>query len=349
MKLFLRLLMVLSLVALVAAGLGGAWLWRFLHQPFQGYSGEQIVLVQPGRGAGSILDLLAESGVLPQPLLARAYLVYYLHDPPLRAGEYRFDMPLSTPEVLGKLIRGEVLTYPVTLIEGLTLEETAESLAADGFGDHGNFRREMDRADLIFDLDNEAEDLEGYLYPDTYHFARGTTEAEIVATLVRTYRKRFREEVESLLMTSKLSVRELTTLASIIEKEAQLDGERPIIASVYANRLRIGMALYADPTVIFALKKQGTWDGNLRRADLQLDSPYNTYVYAGLPPGPICSPGVASLVAAAQPAETSFLYFVSKNDGSHVFAKSLKEHNRNVYIWQKQYWRRRWADERSGR
>lgn len=349
MKLFLRLVAILIVLAIVAAGAAGWWLWQDLHKPYGSYAEEQTVLIEPGTGASRILQILAERGILREPLLARAYLVYYLDDPPLRAGEYRFESPLSTPQVLDKLIRGKVVTYPVTLIEGLTLDEAAESLAADGFGDHEAFRREMNRVDLVHDLDNEAEDLEGYLYPDTYHFSRGTTEAEIVETLVRTFRSKFRDQVEPLLIDSELTVRELTTLASIIEKEARLDEERPIIASVYANRLRIGMALYADPTVIFALKKQGTWDGNIRRPDLQIDSPYNTYVYPGLPPGPICSPGVASMVAAARPAESSYLYFVSKNDGSHVFANTLREHNRNVYIWQKQYWRKRWAEEKRGR
>jgi UPF0755 protein len=138
-------------------------------------------------------------------------------------------------------------------------------------------------------------------------------------------------------------------LASIVEKEARLDEERPRIASVYVNRLRIGMALYADPTIIFALKRRGVWDGNLRRADLALDDPYNTYRFAGLPPGPICSPGLASLRAAAAPEEGTFLYFVGRNDGSHVFAETLAEHNRNVERWQKQYWRERWARERAAK
>ena len=141
-------------------------------------------------------------------------------------------------------------------------------------------------------------------------------------------------------------LRELVTLASIVEKECRLDEERPLVAGVYAHRLRIGMGLYADPTVIYALKKLGRWDGNLRRPDLKLDSPYNTYVGPGLPPGPICSPGLASLEAAAAPADIPYLYFVSRNDGSHVFARTLAEHNRNVSKWQKQYWRERWARER---
>jgi UPF0755 protein len=142
-------------------------------------------------------------------------------------------------------------------------------------------------------------------------------------------------------------VREIVTLASIVEKEAQLDGERATIAGVYSNRLRRGIALYADPTVIFALKLYGRWDGNIRKSDLAMDSPYNTYLYPGLPPGPICSPSVRSLVAAAEPADVPYLYFVSRNDGSHVFAATLGEHNRNVEKWQRRYWRERWAKERA--
>jgi UPF0755 protein len=133
----------------------------------------------------------------------------------------------------------------------------------------------------------------------------------------------------------------VVTLASIVEKEAGVAAERPLIAAVYANRLERGMGLYADPTVIFALKRLGRWDGNIRRADLALDSPYNTYRHAGLPPGPICSPGVGSLVAAASPADVPYLYFVGRNDGTHVFATTLAEHNRNVATWQRRYWRER--------
>jgi UPF0755 protein len=144
----------------------------------------------------------------------------------------------------------------------------------------------------------------------------------------------------------RLTVRELVTLASIVEKEAKVDEERRLIASVYANRLAVGMGLYADPTIIYALKAAGTWDGNLTREHLALDSPYNTYRHAGLPPGPIASPGLGSLRAAADPADVPYLYFVSRNDGSHVFARTLAEHNDNVRRWQKEYWRKRWAEER---
>ncbi len=342
-----RLLRFVVLVALVAAATAAGWAWWTLHQPYRAYEGSEARIEVPsGQGAGTILRRLADAGILVDARLARLYLVYVLGDPPLQAGEYRFERPLSTREVLAKLIRGEIVTYPVTLIEGLTVDESAAALARQGFGDEAALRREMDRAELVADLDPEATNLEGYLHPETYHFARGATEAEIVATLVRTFRQRYRETVEPLLGAER-SVREVVTLASIVEKEARLDEERALIAGVYAHRLRRGIALYADPTVIYALKLLGTWDGNLRSGDLKMDSPYNTYVYPGLPPGPICSPGIKSLAAAAAPADTPYLYFVSRNDGSHVFAESYAEHRRNVDRWQRDYWRRRWAEERS--
>jgi len=232
-------------------------------------------------------------------------------------------------------------------VEGLDLEQTASALADAGFGRLETLLREMSSPERIADLDPAATDLEGYLFPDTYRFARGTGEEEIVDTLVATFRRRLDAVPLQAPGGIASDLRSLVTLASIVEKEAARDDERATIAGVYARRLRIGMPLQADPTVIFALKQAGSWNGNLRRPDLQLDSPYNTYRYPGLPPGPICSPGAASLEAAAAPADVPYLYFVSRNDGSHVFASSLAEHNRNVEEWQRRYWRERWARERA--
>ena len=337
-----------SVLAVAGAAAVGFWAWRQIHRPFQGYSGATTSLeIERGADAASILEQLQSEGVLANARLARLYLIHRLDDPYLKAGEYRFEGPLSTPEVLAKLIRGEVVTYPVTIIEGLTLPETATRLADLGFGDREVFLELMSVPDLIADLDTDAADLEGYLFPETYHFARGTTEAEIVATMVTTFRRLYAAEIEPLLGEEPLrSLREVVTLASIVETEAQLDEERPTIAGVYANRLERGMLLQADPTVIYALTLAGDYDGNLRRDDLKFDSPYNTYVYPGLPPGPIASPGLASLRAAARPAAVPYFYFVSRNDGSHVFARTLREHNRNVNEWQKVYWRKKWAEER---
>ena len=338
------------LILVVGAGVG-IWAWKTLHSSYKGYSEAELLHeVLPGQDAGSILQELEAKGVVNDAFLARLYLVRVLGDPPLRAGEYRFDTPLTVPEILDKLVMGDVVTYPVTIVEGLTLGETAAHLAEQGFGDEPSFLEEMLSAGRISELDPEASSLEGYLFPDTYSFAKGTSEDEIVSALVSTFVRLFERDVRpALLPEDERTPRQIVILASIVEKEARLDEERPTIAGVYVNRLRRGIALYADPTIVYALKQQGRWDGNIRRPDLKLDSPYNTYLYPGLPPGPIASPGLASLVAAARPAEVPYLDFVSRNDGSHVFASTLAEHNRNVHKWQKVYWQKKWAEEKANR
>lgn len=326
-----------------------AWSWWKLQRPYKGYEGqERLVTVEPGMAAGQILQTLEREGVLADAKLARTYLIYFMRDPKIQAGEYRFRGPLSTPQVLRMLARGDIVTRTVTIIEGLTLEEIAAQLAREKFGRREVFLDLMRSPRLVADLDPDAPDLEGYLFPETYSFASAIGEREIVKTMVDTFRRRFERDVRPLMADGSpgKSVRQVVTLASIVEKEAQVAAERPVIAAVYRNRLDRGIGLAADPTVIYALKRLGRWNGNIRRDDLRMESPYNTYRYAGLPPGPICSPGLASLTAAADPAEVSYLYFVSRNDGTHVFAETLQEHNRNVNTWQRQYWRQRRAEER---
>jgi UPF0755 protein len=342
----------LAVLAVAALGAGAWWAWQTLHEPYRGWSGDEtLVRIEPGTAATDILHRLQAEGVLVDADLARLYLVHYLQDPPLLAGEYRFDEALNTPQVLEKLTSGDVVTHGVTVIEGLTLWETAALLAREGFGDEQAFVDAMSSPRLIADLDPDATNLEGYLFPSTYRFPSNATEATIVETLVRTFRNTYQREVEPLIPPPEpgeeaATVRDIVTLASIVEKEARLDEERPTIAGVYAHRLRRGIGLYADPTVIYALRLAGRWDGNIRRGDLQIESPYNTYVVQGLPPGPVASPGRLSLEAAAAPPDVPYLYFVSRNDGSHVFSETLAEHNRNVERWQKQYWREKWAEER---
>jgi UPF0755 protein len=191
----------------------------------------------------------------------------------------------------------------------------------------------------VRELDPQAHDLEGYLFPDTYSVPRQTDAPRLVHAMTERFVHVLTPEIRAAAAGRGLTVRQLVTLASIVEKETARPDERPLVAAVYANRLAVGMGLQCDPTVIYALQRAGRYDGNLRRDDLQFDSPYNTYRYAGLPPGPIAAPGKGSLEAAAQPADNDFLYFVSRNDGSHVFAHSLEEHNRNVQRWQIQYFR----------
>lgn len=339
----------LLLLLLGGAGALAAYGW-WLAQPYKGYAGpEKLVDVAPGTGAARILGQLGREGVLANPRVTRAYLVYVLHDPPLQAGQYRFAGPMTFGEVLRKLIRGDVVSRAVTVVEGFSLEEIAGQLAAGGAGSRDVFLRLMRSPALIADLDPAATDLEGYLFPETYRFRIGTPEAEIVATLVKTFRSRFERHVRPLMAGSPASVREVVTLGSIVEKEARAAAERPVIAGVYRNRVLRRMGLDADPTVIFALRRLGRWDGTIHHEDLRVDSPYNTYRYPGLPPGPICSPGLPSLLAAARPAEVPYLYFVSRNDGTHVFASTLEEQNHNVDVWQRRYWRERRQQERRER
>ena len=335
---------VAALIALVAVAAGlVVWVEEELERP----RGTDIVEVVIERGAPmtSILDQLEAAGVIGDPLMARLHLDYRRSGETLQAGEYRFEQPMSTVDALDRVIRGEVVTWPVTVIEGLTLRETAERLASEGFGELDAFLAAMASPALIADLDPAAESLEGYLFPDTYAFPRGTGEADIVEAMVRNFRRRVEEHLDAA-SGQGLDLRSLVTLASIVEKEAGAIPERPLVAAVFHNRLARGIGLYADPTIIYALKMAGAWDGNLRRRDLELDSPYNTYVHPGLPPGPICSPGEHSLRAAARPADVPYLYFVSRNDGTHVFAETIAEHNRNVARWQVRYWRERRAAER---
>jgi UPF0755 protein len=344
---FLRRLAVLALLLALAVVAAGWWGWRSLAQPYAGFRGERRVNVEPGASGLAILATLEREGVIRDARLARVWLLAK-GDPALQAGEYLFRAPLSTPEALGKVIRGDVVAHRVTVPEGLTLEETADRLVAARLGDRDAFLALMRDAKPIADLDPHAEDLEGYLFPDSYTFAADTPPRAIVDAMVANFRRRWRTEVAPRLPADGgRTMREVVTLASIVEKEAKAAAERPLIAAVYANRLERGMGLFADPTIIFALKRLGRWDGDIRRADLALDSPYNTYKHAGLPPGPICSSGTGALVAAAAPADVPYLYFVSKNDGTHVFATTLDEHNRNVRTWQHRYWRDRRAAERA--
>src|ERR1044072_2098458 len=346
---FLRRLALLVLLLVMGAVAAGWWAGPTIGHPFTGSTGERLVTVQPGASGLAILATLDREGVIRDARLARAWLLLK-GDPPLQAGEYLFRAPLSTPEAPDKVIRGDVIAHPVTVPEGLTLEETADRLVLARLGDRDAFLTAMRNPKPIADLDPRAEDLEGYLFPDSYTFPADTSLATIVQAVVPNFRRRWRTEVASKMPADGgRTLREVVTLASIVEKEAKAATERPLIAAVYANRLDRRMGLFADPTVIFALKRLGRWDGNIRKADLAMDSPYNTHKYSGLPPGPICSSGTGALIAAANPADVPYLYFVSKNDGTHVFASTLDENNRNVTNWQRRQSREgRAAERKSG-
>lgn len=341
---WIKRLLLLIVFAAVVLGAGGWWIYSQTIEPYRGYNEPEVFVDIPsGSSTSTIASRLVEAGVVRDTRTFQVALWISGRSRSLRAGEYRFDAPLHALDVIDKIARGDVYRRRLTFREGLTISEMAQVFEERGFGSAGEFRKAAENAALIQDLDPEARDLEGYLFPETYALPRGTTAATVVAQMVDGFKNALTPEIRSNASAAGLSIRQLVTLASLVEKETGTASERPLVAAVYSNRMKIGMGMQADPTVIYALQKAGRYDGNLRREDLQFDSPYNTYRYAGLPPGPIAAPGKASLEAAAKPAEVDYLYFVSKNDGSHVFASNLDEHNKNVYTWQVEYFRKQRA------
>ena len=339
-----KLLLVVGIV--VALGAIGAVvavneLTRRLESPYQSYADPEVfVEVEPGDSTRAIAQRLAAAGIVRDDWTFRLAVWRSGRDRALQAGEYYFDRPLSAMQIAHKIATGQVYLRSITFPEGLTIPEMAQIFEAEGFGTANTFLAAAGRAELIAQFDPEAANLEGYLFPETYSLPRDATADDLVEAMVAQFRQAFstslREAAER-----KLSVREVVTLASLIQKETGSSDEHGLVSAVYNNRLRIGMPLQCDPTVIYALQLAGLYDGNLTRASLEFDSPYNTYRHAGLPPGPIASAGRAVLDAAVRPADVSYLYFVSRNDGTHAFANTLREHNRNVREYQVEYFRRR--------
>jgi UPF0755 protein len=338
----MKTLALLVVLALAAAGAYAYTLLGRIDEPFRGYEGDsQLISIQPGSSTRTIGASLVSAGVVRDELTYRVTLWRTGQARRLQAGDYRFDAAMSARDVVEKIARGEVDRVPITFPEGLTIREMATIAAEGGFGTAAAFVSAARNASLIADLDPQARDLEGYLFPDTYSLPRTTDAAQLVQLMVDRFKQVLTPALRQAATDNGWNVRQLVTLASIVEKETGRGDERPTVAAVYRNRLKVGMGLQCDPTVIYALQLAGKFTGNLRRDDLQFDSPYNTYRYAGLPPGPIASPGQASLEAAARPADADYLYFVSRNDGSHEFARTLAEHNRNVQRFQVQYFRER--------
>jgi UPF0755 protein len=338
---WLKRAFVLVLVIAIAVAAGGWWLYSRMVTPYRGYEGSEVFVDIPqGAGPNRIGERLVASGVVRDEMTFRTALLLSGRARALKAGEYRFESPMHALDVIDKIARGDVYKRLLTFREGLTIVDMSQVFEEKGFGKAADFRKAADNASLITDLDPAARDLEGYLFPETYSLPRDPPAAAVIEQMVAGFRTALTEDVRAAATAQGLTIRELVTLASLVEKETGAADERPMVAAVYRNRMKVHMGMQADPTVIYALQKAGKYNGNLSRDNLQFDSPYNTYRYAGLPPGPIASPGKASLQAAAKPADVDYLYFVSKNDGTHVFASTLDEHNRNVFTWQVDYFRK---------
>jgi UPF0755 protein len=333
----MRKILKIAKTALVGAQvvLLAGWVWLGLEKRARAANpagGRAPVLfeVRKGRSVGAVVTDLREAGVLSKrtPFV----LAYDLFFAPrnVKAGEYELPPEGRTLDILERLVEGRIVLHPVTVPEGLTLKETVSRLAAEGFAPLADLEAAAHDTSDIALLDPEANDLEGYLFPETYHFPKGATAADILRRMTSQFREEFDATLRAKAAARRMSVRETVILASLIEKETALPAEQKLVSAVFHNRLARGMKLDCDPTLIYGLTLRGPFEGRLRTKDLKTDTPYNTYLHAGLPPGPICSPGRGSLEAAVEPAEADYLYFVSRNDGSHEFNRSLAEHNRAV-------------------
>jgi len=325
----------LLLLAAILALAGGVWVIDNLRRPYRRYSGNLILVIEPGTRAPEVAQLLASRGVLAHRL---PFLL--LHEcgrarhRTLKAGEYLFDRPLRPIDVYRRLIRGDVYLHAVVIPEGSDRFDIARIVQQQLGLSPEDFLRATEQTSLIRDLDPGALTLEGYLYPDTYRFPRTAGSAAVVTAMLGRFRKVLESRLPPGLVQPPERLQQTITLASLVEKETPDPAERPVIAGVFARRLERKMPLQCDPTVIYAdriaRRPIARFSGPISRSELAADSPYNTYLRAGLPPGPICSPGLVSIRAALSPTPGRALYFVSNNRGGHVFASTLEEHQRNV-------------------
>ncbi len=324
MKKYLTIALIVMIVALSVTGYD---FYKKSTTPYKGFKGSIKIEIPGGSTVTDIARILKEKNIIRNLLYFRIYYKLFYGKTFFKSGEYDFNAPLTVEQIIKKLIKGDVVLYKITIKEGMTTSETAKFLSENHGVDFDRFIKATKNVSLIADLDSIAEDLEGYLFPETYMISKGTTPEFLLKTMINNFRTNFSESYIIRSAELNMSVREVLTLASLIEKETSSREERFLISSVFHNRLKIGMPMGCDPTIIYILKKEGKWDGNIRWKDLKIDSPYNTRIHKGLPPGPICSPGIQSIEAALFPENTKYLYFVAKDSTSHYFSKNLKEHN----------------------
>jgi peptidoglycan lytic transglycosylase G len=344
-KRLLKVLALLVLAGLAAAGAFAFVAWRqldaFRTTP-HGSAEEKVVEIPPGASPRAVVRALARAGVLADDETAWRYVRWVKREPrPFKAGEYAFAGPLTPDEALERVYKGEIKLYRFTVPEGLRVEETAEIVERSGLASAEAFMLLARDPAVARGLGVPFDSLEGYLFPDTYAFAKGVTARQIAEAMVHRFHAAWTEAASTRAPAVTLGEAEAVVLASIVEKETGQVAERPRIACVFHNRLQRKMKLQTDPTVMYAtFLRTGRWSKNISRADLLADHPYNTYTTPGLPPGPIASPGEAALKAALAPAECQDLFFVSRNDGTHVFCPDLACHEAAVRQWQVEFFRR---------
>ena len=342
-----RILLAIGLLILLTVSASAVWVYRDLHTPVKHARHGQYVEIARGSSPASVIDKLADEGIIKHKLPLTLYLKLTSNGSQLKAGEYDFPSPISPLGVFARLREGEQRLIRLTIVEGWTRWDIANAMYKIPelkLDDPTAALPLMDNVSLIDDLDPKATNLEGYLFPDTYDFPPDTKPAEVIAVMVKRFRKEWKPDSAQRAQSMKLSTREVVTIASLIETEAKLREDRPLIASVIYNRLDKDMALAVDSTVIYASKLAGKWrnDGKVYRSDVERRSPYNTRIHAGLPPGPIAAPGRSSLEAALNPAQTDYLYYVrepARNDGKHNFYSNSNDFEsgvRALRLWEQQ-------------
>ena len=301
---------------------------RMTHPPeSRPPAGDVIVEIPPGTSTSEIFRRLDSAGVVEDGRLAEVYYRLHRRKTPLQAGEYRFRRPMPIDEIINMMGRGDVVRHAIVVPEGLTAEETFELFWKQGIGGPDAFKAALVQTELVPGLTRGVTDLEGFLFPDTYVVTRSTSAAQIIDRMTTNFREHFTPDLQRKANALGMTTRQAVALASIVQKETSLASEAPLVAGVYWNRLRRGMRLQADPTVIYALKRDARWKGTLLRSDYDYESPYNTYLHVGLPPGPIANPGLDALKAAVSPARTSYLYFVADpTTGGHTFSTTFEDH-----------------------
>ena len=327
----MRRLGLLALLAISALGAGAAWLDSQISRPYRGHRPEKVFVDIPhGSSRWQIAGILRDNDVIRNRLAFALFADWHFRKR-LQAGEYLFDRPLNSRETFWKISRGQIFVHTVTVPEGWTMFDIAGEFERQGICSREDFLSAARDASLVWDLAPQAKSVEGFLFPSTYEFTRHTSCEQAVKRMV----ENFRAVWESLVPSDApppagLTPAQVVTLASLVERETPMPAERPIVAGVFYNRLRLGHPLQCDPTVQYAMALEGHPIKDVRPKDLRIDSPYNTYAHRGLPPGPIANPGEASLRAALAPATTDYLYFVANDEGGHFFSRTLAEHNRNV-------------------
>ncbi|MEP6569256.1 MAG: endolytic transglycosylase MltG [Acidobacteriota bacterium] len=317
----------IGLLVLLTASASAIWVYRDLHTPIKHTKQGRYVEIPRGSSPSTVVSKLADEGIIRHKWPLTLYLKFQSSSSQLKAGEYDFPSPISPLGVFARLQQGEQRLTRITIVEGWTRWDIANAMYKIPdlhLADPAAALPLMNNVSLISDLDPKATNLEGYLFPDTYDFPPDTKPAEVIAIMVKRFRKEWKPDWSERARSMNMSPREVVTTASLVETEAKLSADRPLIASVIYNRIQRQMALGVDSTVIYASKLEGKWrnDGKVYKSDIDRRSPYNTRLHSGLPPGPISSPGKSSLEAALNPAQTDYLYYVrepSRNDGKHNF------------------------------